>query len=107
MPRSTLACPPAKTFLDQFAKSSTAQSSQAQLLSSKPSTANFEKAAKKETTEKETVSIKPSKESLNPKVESNLGSTGANFRSSSKDIKLKAPLSNEPSSSKKGNLVFT
>ena len=46
MPRSTLACPPAKNFMDQHQKPST-QVSQPQL-SNKPSTALFEKSSKKD-----------------------------------------------------------
>jgi hypothetical protein len=91
MPRSTLACPPAKNFTDQFLK--TAHTSQPQLLSSKPSTAVFEKAAKKES-EKD-LALKPlGKEGVKP--DNNFGSTGAGFRASSKDIKLnpKATLTN-------------
>ena len=102
MPRSTLACPPAKNFMDQHQKPST-QVSQPQL-SNKPSTALFEKSSKKDI-EKEVTGSKPlSKEGLSSKGENNFGSTGSHFRASSKDIKLgsKAPTSiNEPSSSKK------
>lgn len=102
MPRSTLACPPAKNFMDQHQKPSN-QVSQPQL-SNKPSTALFEKSSKKDI-EKEMTGSKPlSKEGLSSKGENNFGSTGSHFRASSKDIKLgsKAPTSiNEPSSSKK------
>lgn len=102
MPRSTLACPPAKNFTDQYLKST--QNSQPQLLSSKPSTAVFEKASKKES-EKD-LALKPlGKEA--PKTDSNFGSTGTGFRASSKDIKLnpKATLTNEPSSSTKKGIL--
>ena len=46
IPRSTLACPPAKNFTDQYIKSSI-QGSQAQGLSSKPSSTNFQAVGKK------------------------------------------------------------
>jgi polo-like kinase 1 len=98
MPRSTLACPPAKNFTDQYLKP--AQPSQQQL-SNKPSSAAFEKAPKKEI-EKEPAMLKSGKE---VGKESNFGSTGTGFRASSKDIKLnpKAGLA-DPSSSKKAGI---
>ncbi len=99
MPRSTLACPPAKNFTDMYLKPT--QPSQQQL-SNKPSTATFEKAPKKEA-EKEPVMLKSGKEAGSK--ESNFGSTGNGFRSSSKDIKLnpKAGIA-DPSSSKKAGI---
>jgi hypothetical protein len=42
-----LACPPAKNFTDQYIKSSS-QNSQAQSLSNKASTSNFQAVGKKE-----------------------------------------------------------
>ncbi len=98
MPRSTLACPPAKNFMDQLNKPSS-QASQAQL-SSKSSTAVFEKMSKKEA-EKDTGVKPPSKENA-PVKSDNFGSTGSHFRASSKDLKpQKAPVQKDPSSAKK------
>ena len=100
LPRSTLACPPAKNFTEQYAKPSQTTGPS---VSQKPSTTNFEKVGKKES-EKE-FNLKPvSKESTSSKND-NFGSSGANFRSSSKDIKQAStknlPFKPEPSSSKK------
>lgn len=49
IPRSTLACPPAKNFTDQYAKSAIASNANAQpQLAQKGSTSNFEKVGKKD-----------------------------------------------------------
>lgn len=94
MPRSTLACPPAKNFTDQFIKPA---QSQPQPLSNKPSTTVFEKPKKE--IEKDITTKAVGKE-VKPE---NFGSTGTNFRASSKDIKMnpKGTLVSDPSSSKK------
>jgi len=57
MPRSTLACPPAKNFIDQFTTKAVPQIAPPQI-SPKPSTANIEKMAKN--SEKEVIAaVKP------------------------------------------------
>jgi len=41
IPRSTLACPPAKNFTDQYTKPSSSQTGPTASLAQKPSTTNF------------------------------------------------------------------
>ena len=82
IPRSALACPPSKNFTDQYTKP-TGSSSAANQLSQKASSSNFERVGKKES-EKELISKPISKEPAKP---DNFGSSGNNFRASSKDIK--------------------
>lgn len=98
IPRSTLACPPAKTFMDQYSKPSP-QASPAEI--PKQSASNFQTISKKES-EKE-ISSKPlSKEAQNLKSEANFGSSTSNVRASSKDIKMsKLPPAKEAFSAKK------
>lgn len=104
IPRSTLACPPAKNFTDQYIKSTNSQQTQA--LSQKPSASTFEKVGKKEpekdfnlkTTNKDTNSVKGEN--------TNFGMSGSNFRTSSKDIKQPSSKNlavvKDPPSAKKG-----
>lgn len=56
MPRSTLACPPAKNFIDQYSKNNLQTAPQ---ISSKPSTPNIDKVGKN--SEKELAVKPPSK----------------------------------------------
>jgi hypothetical protein len=103
IPRSTLACPPAKNFTDQYLKS--AQNDPKAI---KPVV--YEKGITKKDSEKD-LGIKPlvSANTGTSKVtpNENFASTGTNFRASSKDIKQGSiknlPAKQEPLSSKKGN----
>ena len=108
IPRSTLACPPAKNFTDQYTKPS-GSSSAAQQLSQKASSSNFERVSKKES-EKEPFSKPAPKESINPKQPENFASSSNNFRASSKDIKQPSsknlPFKAEQASGKKGKTFF-
>lgn len=108
IPRSTLACPPAKNFTDQYTKP-TGSSSAAQQLSQKASSSNFERVSKKEA-EKEPFSKPAPKESINPKQPENFASSSNNFRASSKDIKQPSsknlPFKPDQASGKKGKIVF-
>ena len=103
IPRSTLACPPAKNFTDQYTKGALTQPN-TQPLSQKGSATNFEKVGKKDS-EKEFY-VKPASKDTAPSKPDNFGSGGTNFRASSKDIKQASsknlPYKQEPSSSKKG-----
>ena len=103
IPRSTLACPPAKNFTDQYTKSAMATQPNAQSLSQKGSSSNFDKVAKKDS-EKEFY-MKPASKETAAKPD-NFGSSGNNFRASSKDVKQASsknlPFKPEPTSSKKG-----
>jgi polo-like kinase 1 len=100
IPRSTLACPPAKNFTDQFTKPSGSTASNQ--LSQKSSNPNFERVGKKES-EKD-FNLKPA--SKEPGKAENFASSGTNFRASSKDAKQTSnkniPYKAEPSSNKKG-----
>lgn len=104
IPRSTLACPPAKNFTDQYIKSANPQ--QAQAISQKTSASTFEKVGKKDL-EKD-LSNKPTiKDSGSLKPESNnFGMSSSNFRTSSKDIKQPSSknlaVTKDPPSAKKG-----
>ena len=104
MPRSTLACPPAKSFIDQYSKAAGSAAGHQQL-SQKASSSTFERVGKKES-EKE-FNVKGVKEGSKPE---NFASSSNNFRASSKDIKQPSaknlPSRAEPASSsgKKGML---
>jgi len=99
IPRSTLACPPAKNFTDQFTKPSGSTASNQ--ISLKGSNTNFERVGKKES-EKDLNLKPPVKEPAKPE---NFASSGTNFRSSSKDNKQASnkhlPYKPDPSSNKK------
>jgi polo-like kinase 1 len=106
LPRSTLACPPAKNFTDQYTKQPSG--STAGQLSQKGSASNFERVGKKES-EKD-LNVKPANKEVAPSKPENFGSSGSNFRASSKDIKQassKNIAAKEPSSSKKGSDAVT
>jgi len=108
IPRSTLACPPAKNFTDQYIKSTNPQ--QAQILSQKPSASTFEKVGKKEADKD--LNLKPlGKDSNTLKAENtNFGMSNSNFRTSSKDIKQPSTknlaIVKDPPSAKKGIDLF-